>query len=460
MYALLAAALLDAYAMPADAFNRLKDQVEDEGFASGKTRLIATAASTNTFTASQVAQLLEEIPFAKNQLEALRAVASRIEDPANQSVILEAFSFSSDQSKARQILSSATPAAPAPLSSGGALATVSTFNCPVDASLPALELNYSSTWPNDAFAQLLTQIDGEAFSSNKLDILRSQTRARPDSFSGGQIRRLLEAYDFSDDLEDVVRIVEPRLEGLTVAEVAHILEAFSFSSAKLAALRTLKATITDAEHKHELLSSFTHSSDKEKASRILEEVVPRSALYGSVDSRRAVFVIDTSGSMDARFRTNQGRSMTRLDFVRCELASVVNNQLGPGTQYDIIAFSGGVDSLFGGLAPIDAPSIGRTNSYLASLRPSGATNIYGALEQAFARQPDTIYFLTDGAPTAGATTSPRAIVQAVAQWSQGRVAVHSVAFLTGSDASDDKSASRRLMREIANASGGTYRAVE
>lgn len=57
------------------------------------------------------------------------------------------------------------------------------------------------------------------------------------------------------------------------------------------------------------------SSDKKKAREILDKVVERNCLFGSVDEKVAVFVIDISGSMDYTFKTELGTT-SRLNYVK------------------------------------------------------------------------------------------------------------------------------------------------
>jgi Mg-chelatase subunit ChlD len=512
MLSILSALLFSsaAFAMPQSSYDSLVRQVDGESFSDDQLTVLRTAASANTFSPQQAAGLLDEFSFSSDQLSALRILAPRLEAGDN-SAIISAFTFSSDQDEARGILASSRPVAqpnpqpiaqprPAPVAqpsprggfninvggiginvnNGGQpvpapshgttnkspvgqvaapAPTLSTnaMSCPLDASLPALALNWSSTWSDADMASLLSELRAEAFSDRRMDILRRRIDARPEALSGAQVVQILGTFDFSDDLETVAGVVDENLLGMTVTEVAGILEAYTFSDGKLAALRVLKDTITDVEHKAQLLDSFTFSSDKTEAARILEDVTPRSFLFGTVHSQRAVFVVDTSGSMEATFRTNQGRSMSRLDFVRCELNTVLTQQLGPTSQFSIITFSDNANPWRRELVGTGGSAIPEAQTFVSGARPRGATNIEAALRSAQAMNPDVIYFLTDGAPTAG---SMRKAADLAALAQQGGDTVHAIAFLTGDHRADNKGASRDLMRALAESTGGVYRAIE
>lgn len=473
MLSLLASLLFSAtaVAMPAGSYDSLRAQVDDEAFSSDQIALLRTAASTNTFTPAQAAGLLETLSFGSDQLDALRVLAPRLE-PGNHEVIVGVFSFSSEQDEARSILASTQPVAAAPSSAvprpTGAVGrptttgrptppALTTSHCPVDASLPALEVNWSSAWSDAEVSSLVQSLEAESFSQPRLQLLRSRVQGRPEGLTGPQVLRILGAFDFSNDLQEVMQIVDKNLLGMTVAEVGQLIDAYTYSDGKLAALRTLKDTITDVEHKHQLLDRFTFSADKQEAARILEDVTPRSFLFGTVHSQKAVFVVDVSGSMEATFRTNQGRSLSRLDFVRCELDSVLSTQLGPTADFSVVTFSNDARAWRDSLVDATPTQVAEARGYVANMRPGGGTNIDDALRKAIRMNPDVIYFLTDGAPTAGRTRTVDGLVR-IAQ--EGGHPVHAIAFLTGSHSGDDKSTSRQLMRGIAEATGGVYRALE
>lgn len=90
--------------------------------------------------------------------------------------------------------------------------------------------------PQATFRALLAEVDGQAFSDDKLMIVRSAAR---------------EAF-------------------FTTAQVRTLLNAFVHSSDKLDLLRTVAGRIVDRENLFTIYSSLVHSSDKEEAREILE----------------------------------------------------------------------------------------------------------------------------------------------------------------------------------------------
>lgn len=360
--------LLLALAMPSGSFQTLRDQVESESFSKDQLAAISTAARSNTFTTAQVVGLLEELSFSKDQLSALRALAPRMEGRVDTETIVDVFSFSSDQDKARAILSSATPAAaPAPRAAptpraapsrpapprAAAAATPATStagaHCPDRADLPALTVQYAGTWRSADVDALVKRLEDTGFSSDRLDVLRSALDGAPRGLGASQVKRILATFGFNSDMATAVELMDDHILGLTAAEMKGVLGEFGFAKDRLQALTALRDTMTDPEHAHVLLDAFDMSSDKAKARAILDDIRPRSHLFGTVGAGSAVFVVDASGSMGAKVRTNQGTSLTRLEFVQCQLARVLDDQLAPSAQFGIVVFADGSRQLGDGL---------------------------------------------------------------------------------------------------------------
>ena len=82
MYILLAT-ILGANAMAPAPFSILKEQIDEASFSSEQLTIISGASRYNQFTSLQINELLEEISFSDNQLDALRILAPTISDHEN-----------------------------------------------------------------------------------------------------------------------------------------------------------------------------------------------------------------------------------------------------------------------------------------------------------------------------------------------------------------------------------------
>ncbi len=443
---------LPAQAMEAGAFSQLSKRVQSAGLSETKITIVKTAASTNTFTCAQSAQILATLPFADDKLLALQALQGRIEDLPNKAAILQSFSADGDRAKAEQLLASSASVKAA----GGAAPPA------VASGVIPLVVNQVGAWPDKDVDSLVAALQKESFAAGKMKVLTAAMEGRPEGFSSAQIQRIVPVLSFSDDMVKALQLLDGRLLGMTSAEVLGVLGKYSFSDDKLKVLKALKDSIVDAENKFVILDGFTMSGDKEKARKILETVKRRSPVYGTVRSQRVTFIVDVSGSMEASFTTSQNEKMNRLRFVQRELTAVLREALPDGAKFNVIPFSTGVSPWKPQLVPASPQAVQEAVTLVAGLRPNGGTNIYGALEKALADpEVDTLYFLTDGMPTAGKKTDNATILKDVMSWRGKRpVAVNTIAFLMGNDASDDKPKARALMFELAKATSGIARAIE
>lgn len=135
--------------------------------------------------------------------------------------------------------------------------------------------------------------------------------------------------------------------------------------------------------------------------------------YGSeIVSRRLTFVIDISGSMSAQVPGKEGLSQTRLQACQAELAGVIRS-LPKAARFNIIAFDHNFAKWQKRLMPA-----GRAKAvalkYVATLKPSGGTNIFDPLESALLDpEVDTVYLLSDGSPGSGKFTAVEDILREV-----------------------------------------------
>lgn len=464
------AALLPAPARAMDGalFQELKARVDDEHLSDAKLTLLKTAASTNTFTCAQVARLVEQFSFGDDKLEALSALKDRIEDPEKKGKLVTLFSFEDEKEKARALLAhiqKATPAAPvaAPeaTDSESTRVSASTRGSSTGEMTPLL-VNQVGAWPDADVRALAAKLQKEDFTDGKMNVLQTAISSRPEGFTSAQIQQLVPSLTFSDDMVQAVKLMDEHILGMTSREVRGVLGTYSFNDDKLKVLRVIKDAITDAENKFIILDEFTFGAHKEEARKILETITPRSPVYGTIRSKRAIFVVDISGSMEARFTTNRGESLTRLQFVQRELQSVLKQQLPADAKFNLVVFSTRVQTWKPRLVAATPQSVQEAVQYVGALQQGGGTNIHGALEKAFDdSEVDAVYFLTDGLPTDGKKKANAEILQDVAAWNARRkVVVNTIAFLMGSFNSDNKPKSRELMLQLAKATGGVYRAIE
>jgi hypothetical protein len=204
----------------------------------------------------------------------------------------------------------------------------------------------------------------------------------------------------------------------------------------------------------------------EKPTDVAELTRPEKGLtfYGiTTFSDRVLFVLDVSGSMldpahpDAAGARANDR---RIDALRREFAGAVD-MLDEKKKFNVLLFNHRVIRYQAGALPGDRPNRDAAKRWASEVEPSSGTNIHDALETAFRLANtaadgknylavfDTIFFMTDGTPTAGKLQKPDLILEAVAQWNRtAHVTVHCIAVGEGADA--------KFLEALASANHGQF----
>jgi hypothetical protein len=158
-------------------------------------------------------------------------------------------------------------------------------------------------------------------------------------------------------------------------------------------------------------------------------------------SDKILFVLDVSKSMEEAVDPS-GRGARaeepKIDVARRELVSALG-MLDAKKSFNMLLFGHDVvpykPSMLGA-SPVETQ---RAKAFVAELAPSGGTNIHDALEAAFRMAGwaadgreypslvDTVFFLTDGHPTAGKVQDPDRILETVREWNRtARITIHTI----------------------------------
>ncbi len=153
-----------------------------------------------------------------------------------------------------------------------------------------------------------------------------------------------------------------------------------------------------------------------------------------VVSERVAFVLDVSGSMlttagvagATEGQEDPGRP-TRMDVAKEQLSNAIRS-LPDDTLFNIVFFESLVTSLDEHLLRMNKTNRARALRYIHDQYALGATALYPALKLVF-DDPlvDTIYLLSDGAPTVGEITDIAEVRAEVARWNSARhVKIHGI----------------------------------
>ncbi|MBX3462733.1 MAG: HEAT repeat domain-containing protein [Planctomycetes bacterium] len=196
-----------------------------------------------------------------------------------------------------------------------------------------------------------------------------------------------------------------------------------------------------------------------------------------LESDRVLFVLDFSGSMAEPVQlqgrgtgAGAGTPTTKAALVVAELKKLILS-LPDGAMVNMVVFSDEVrvwrqEGKRPALVKLtDDARDDLLGNFLDNLRPAGSTNLYGALDRAlafgdnglydkyYAAGFDTLYVITDGAPTAGEVTDKEEIRRRVRERNALRkIAIHCVTFGDKNDTD--------FLRPMAEENGGRHVHVE
>lgn len=171
---------------------------------------------------------------------------------------------------------------------------------------------------------------------------------------------------------------------------------------------------------------------REEERRRLSQTTRGQSFYGvRIVSHRVIFIIDVSGSMNEAMRSPYlGKTgEPRMEVAKRELIKCID-ALNAAALFNVVVFSDGVDRwLDEGVSESQGKDKKEAQEYVEKLAANGGTNLYGALETAFADpEVDTIYVMSDGEPSVGEVIDQTEIRARVQQWNEHRkVVIHTIA---------------------------------
>jgi len=183
-----------------------------------------------------------------------------------------------------------------------------------------------------------------------------------------------------------------------------------------------------------------------------------STFYGiHTFSKRVLFILDISGSMDQVPKGGEGPPRPKIQVARQELLGFILS-LDENATFNVIFFNHEVVPWQQKMVEATETAKRRAKKWIESQDPVGGTNIHDALEAGFrmatgggGSEPvvDTLFFLTDGRPTAGKVQDADAILEEVKEWNRtARLTIHCVGVGDHDQA---------FMEALARIGGGEYR---
>jgi len=196
-------------------------------------------------------------------------------------------------------------------------------------------------------------------------------------------------------------------------------------------------------------------------------------LKGEVVSKATNYVADKAGNAVSKevggevgdmagnlLKKKVKKSLTKLQKARKELIPAIKG-LPEDAVFDVIIFENTVRVWKSDMTEATKSNKLKAQTYLETLKAGGGTNIYDALKKAFDMAGDnvndsvkpvqvqTVFLLSDGAPSSGPETNPDAIREAVKKWNPyHRITIHTIGL--GKDCDEN------FMKGLAADNNGIY----
>lgn len=202
------------------------------------------------------------------------------------------------------------------------------------------------------------------------------------------------------------------------------------------------------------------------------------------DGQSILYVFDNSmsmrGGMPGQRKLPADQRLTKIQRCRQEMHKALN-YLSPGKTFNVIAFANFLRRFSDKMMKATPANVAKAHEWIDSLDLELQTNIYDALELSFATagrgardryypvEADTIFFLSDGAPTrpkqltqALKRSETAEILSAVSRWNVlQRVVVHTIGLGMGparanQPANANRNNARDFLIELAKQNGGKF----
>jgi hypothetical protein len=211
------------------------------------------------------------------------------------------------------------------------------------------------------------------------------------------------------------------------------------------------AAFTSAQETPPATGDETGASGTTSRGEALPGGAPEIATYKT----KVVFVVDRSGSMGLA-----DRFLKALDVVDQLLVEMQKD-----TMFDMYLISENQHSLFGGewLRPSGdvRKSMKKRIAQAGGLEYGGFTDLVSALKLATERRrPDAVYLLSDGVNTIGELETEKIIGSVAKVALDVKIPVHTIGVGLGQDLAEDGEEAARVLKGIAEATGGKYREVK
>ncbi|CAF4848019.1 unnamed protein product [Rotaria socialis] len=304
--------------------------------------------------------------------------------------------------------------------------------------------------------RIMSKLAKSKQSADRIQHLVYEIKNSPQAFSGDQVIALA-SYFSGTEIVLTLHLLDNHLFGLRCDQAVKLLQMIPASEERLEALQVIDENLLDPVNCFQLRHLFP-SNLLPQVDKILAEARGQSHIYGSINSSRVIFLIDTSSSMSTEFETRCGQNFNRLQYIVHDLHKLLHHRVQSNFKFNIIHFDTHVHRWKECLTLATPHHLKQAEHYLDHLEAKGQTNTHDALQEALCdEEADTIYLLSGGEPSMGMNT----ILSDLQVWLQQRqhpCVIHTIAFLMGHTSDDPKP--RKFMAKIAAMTGGVFRCMD
>lgn len=313
-------------------------------------------------------------------------------------------------------------------------------------------VNYTNMTPEQDIQSLIKDIDSYKNSENKLKSIKSFSDHHFNGITGNQLSQILLKIEYEEDKEQAIYFLKKFIYEITSAELNTILESIKTERYKLKVLSEL-IDICSGNSFDDIYKMFKTQKSKNKASSIVENRKPFNPIFGNVEGKNILFIIDTSSSMNSQF-TFEDKQITRLNFVIQKINDLLDNTLSSKNKVNFITYNSTSNIYHPDMVLATEQHKISIRNFLKRVKANGGTNLENALREVRKfKDVDTIYILSDGIDYKTEVSSD--IIGSF----NGKI--HTVAFLPGIDESEEtRSYAKKFLFNLAKKFKGTFRVIE
>lgn len=316
-------------------------------------------------------------------------------------------------------------------------------------------VHFTTKFDETSLSNALNNIKAAESIDSKIEILKRMVNSSPEGFTSEQVIQILNAFDYDLPMEEAIDIINSKIYGLSNDDIESILKEFKVEKIRLKVLTLLSASLYEDIDQEKVLNLFKNKNNKEKVNKLIESFHKRSPIFGNIEGKNIIFMIDCSGSMAEKFKTNDESEISRFQYLIQELSFVLENHVKSNMKFNIIIFNDKAIKWQPNLVKVSKTNSQAAIQFLSGLEPAGGTNIENAINSEVNKDIDTVYILSDGIDNPS-----KGFYKKLGSY-KNKIRFNTINFLMGKNESEEiRSSAKKILYDISKNSGGVLRVIE